>query len=489
METERQAFCGRYCLLFVIVCLISILNGCGSKQPSQVDSGLHTYLVPDEKTTPLATNEKNILEQPTGKIINAIPPAAQSDVEKQYKYFLRRGRKTMDIFSQRAEKYLSYVKETFRHHGLPEELAYLAVVESGYNPTAHSRVGAAGAWQFMPYTGMKYGLNQNKWLDERLDIFKSTESAAVYLQKLYSQFGDWPTAIAAYNSGEGKMSRACAAANEQTFFAVCKKNDQLDEKTKLKEETRQYVPKFIAVTKIMENLDKLGFRPINPENFTSPAKVLVRPGTDLKAMANACKMSWNEFSEYNPHQLQTVSSTETATNVYVPGGQRELALAFVRRPVMAPATAFAQKGTSSLPRFKKEEQLPLRYQLANGESLYSVAKRHGTTVDAILSANGFSSARQVRSGANIRIPVKRPSGMADDSREKGLRTTKAASNVVVADASDSLGRGQKSYQVHANDNLWQISRKLNVSVDDLCRWNNINGSNIQAGQTLVVYSK
>ena len=141
----------------------------------------------------------------------------------------------------------------------PEDLAYLAIVESGYKPEAFSHAGAAGAWQFMPSTGKKYGLDQDKWTDERLDPYEATEAAASYLQKLYDDFGDWPTAIAAYNAGEGKMQRALEGSGSRNFFEVRERNETLPEKTRLREETKQYVPRFLAVTKIMRNLPQLGF--------------------------------------------------------------------------------------------------------------------------------------------------------------------------------------------------------------------------------------
>ena len=210
-----------------------MLSGCAAHHSASPSPDVTpSYSVPDESGVSLSGEQRAVLDNEGGQIMHSVPVSARPAVENQYKYFLNQGRRNVAVFSKRAEKYLAYVKQTFRQKGIPEELAYLACVESGYNPKAQSRAGAAGAWQFMTFTGMKYGLNQDQFRDERLDIFKSTEAAADYLKKLYEQFGDWPTAIAAYNAGEGKMSRACAASGENTFFGVCQRNGQLDEKTR-----------------------------------------------------------------------------------------------------------------------------------------------------------------------------------------------------------------------------------------------------------------
>ncbi|MDO5537727.1 MAG: lytic transglycosylase domain-containing protein, partial [Desulfovibrionaceae bacterium] len=286
----------------------------------------------------LTDRERAILAQHQGVIARSVPDHAAPLVEQQASFFLHRGRKTIDIVSKRAEKYLVYAKGVFRSRGMPEELAYLAIVESGYNPKARSQAGAAGAWQFMPYTGMKFGLQQDSWEDERLDVYSATVAAAEYLKKLYGQFGDWPTAIAAYNAGEGKMGRACKAAGKRTFFGVLTRNESLDEKTRLREETRQYVPRFLAIAAIMENLEELGFAPINPDAAPQVSKVRLAPATSLKAMAGACDMSWNEFRDYNPHFLKDVTHSTHKTNAYVPERATARAVAFASNPVRASKT-------------------------------------------------------------------------------------------------------------------------------------------------------
>lgn len=173
--------------------------------------------MPEDNSPPLSTAELAALKS-TGQIDKNVPEAAMPDVARQYKYFLRQGRPTMNVFSKRAERYLAYARKVFRSRGMPEELAYLAIVESGYRPDAKSPAGAAGAWQFMPSTGRNYGLNQDWWTDERLDPYQATEAAADYLQKLYGDFGDWPTPSPPTTRARARWPRQTRAQAARTFL-------------------------------------------------------------------------------------------------------------------------------------------------------------------------------------------------------------------------------------------------------------------------------
>lgn len=305
-------------VLCVLAFCLLLAGGCGSKQKKGQPLSMPSLIIPgDEGGEPLTPAELAAFQN-TARIDRDIHKASMPDVVLQYKHFLRKGRGTMSVFSRNAEPYLGYARKVFRSRGMPEELAYLALVESGYRPDAESRVGALGAWQFMPYTGMKYGLTQDWWLDERLDPYRATEAAADYLQKLYGDFRDWPTAIAAYNAGEGKMSRAKEGTGARNFYEVVERNHKLDEKARLRPETVQYVPRFLAMSKIMRNLPQLGFTPVDQDKPAPVRRLTARPGTDLMALSRACGLSWESFQGYNLHHKRTISSTERSTFVYVP---------------------------------------------------------------------------------------------------------------------------------------------------------------------------
>ncbi len=445
-----------------MVCMLAaLLAGCAGRQSDTMDMPGFTA------GGTLTDSERAILAQNRGRIARSVPASAEPLIEAQASFFLHRGRKTIEVTSRRAEPYLAYARGVFRSRGMPEELAYLAIVESGYNSRAVSRSGAAGAWQFMRFTGLKFGLSQDRHLDERRDIYRATEAAADYLMKLYSDFGDWPTAIAAYNAGEGKMARACKAAGERTFFGVVRRNDRLDEKTRLRDETLQYVPRFLAVTAIMENLEPLGFAPVRPEqNAAQVVKVNLRPNTDLCAMADACSMSWKEFQNENPHFLGKVSHPSRSTSAYVPSRAAARAVAYASNPVRASRAAVAQSGKST-PRTRTATASGGKgsYTLRAGDTLSSVARAHNTSVASLLAANRLTDPNAVRVGQVLTIP--------------GGKSAKGA----------PAGRGKTrtvAYSVQPQDNLWKISRKLKVSVDDLKSWNSLKSEQVHVGQTLVV---
>lgn len=540
-------------LLLALSVLCLALTGCGARKSASPEVSMPGVIVPETGGDPLTHTEVAALKS-TGHIDRDVPDHAMEDVALQYKYFLRKGRQTMCSFSKRSEQYLDYARQVFRSRGMPEELANLAIVESGYRPDARSPAGAAGAWQFMPGTGTLYGLQQDWWTDERLDPYKATEAAADYLQKLHNDFGDWPTAIAAYNAGEGKMSRAKLGTGGRNFFEVKALNHTLDEKTQLREETKQYVPRFMAVTKIMRNLPQLGFEPIQPEKAPGVVRLTARPGTDLTAFSRACNLSWPEFVSYNRHHKRRITCTDRCTFVYVPARSQKLAEQYLctaqpasyagwgpvtvassadsweklsRRanvPVArlkavnpdmgrlkAGQTILAPRGVSmsraavtaldgktgkrakakttaarepvkgrpeSGARSRDSGMTVARggtHTLQANETLYAVARKYNVSVAALQEHNDIDNPGKVRQGHVLRIP---PAGA---QQRKNSPATGGASG--------SIGkkRARKTtYTVQANDSLWKIARKYNVSVEDLKRWNRVDEKSLRSGARLVV---
>ncbi len=503
----------------LIFCLF-LLSACGGKQAPVTTLEFESAPAQSFADNELTSNEMAALKS-TSQIDKAVPDHAMQDVAAQYKHFLRKGRGTMCAFSKRSEQYLAYARQVFRSRGLPEELANLAIVESGYRPDAVSHAGAAGAWQFMPATGQKYGLAQDWWQDERLDPYRATEAAADYLQKLYNDFGDWPTAIAAYNAGEGKITRAKEGTGGRDFFEVNARNHLLDEKAQLRDETRQYVPRFMAVTKIMRNLPELGFEPIAPENSPQVLRLSARPGTDLREFSKACNLEWSEFAQLNRHHKRAITCTDRETFVYVPLRVQESARRYLCSQTKASYAGWRPvkivSGRDSLEKISKRSNIPLaRLQAANpgigklragqtiiaplavrltpqsidalnkaavakakpakgsehtlraGETLFSIAKKYNVGVDALRAYNGLSDASKIRAGMALAIPGR-------------------AATPIKAGASGRIGQPKKNvYTVKAKDSLWSIARRHNVSVEDLRKWNRASASTLKPGATLVV---
>jgi len=512
LSLQKRKIYGAVLLVFLLM-----LAACGSKKQGAAELEIVPPDKIDKNGTDLTGRELAALKS-TGQIDRHVPENAMADVAAQYKYFLRKGRGTMCAFSKRSEQYLAYARKVFKERGMPEELANLAIVESGYNPKAVSNAGAAGAWQFMPETGEHYGLKQDWWQDERLDPYRATEAAADYLQKLYNDFGDWPTAIAAYNAGEGKMSRAKLGTGGKNFFEVNALNHTLDEKTQLRDETRQYVPRFMAVTKIMRNLPQLGFEPIAPENSETVLRLKARPGTDLREFSRACNLKWDEFAKYNQHHKRHITSTDETTFVYVPSRVQSLASAYLctdKQPSYAGwrPVAVAKNG-DTLEKISKRSNIPLgKLQAANpgldklqagqiilapvgarmavpkqaqvasaarsktsaasgvshkfkaNDTLFAIAKKYNTTVAALKSHNGIADPAKIKAGAVLSIPSKPVQGKSSGRIGSRKATT---------------------YVVKEKDNLWSIARRHKISVDDLRRLNKINEKSLKPGAKLIV---
>ncbi len=488
----------------------------------------------------------------TGELDAALSDEEKQLVELHFKFFVHKHRKVMERFLARSEPYLPYVKHIFKSRGLPEEAAYLAYVESGFNPNAVSPAGAGGMWQFMPFTGKKYGLAQDYWVDERRDPFKATESAAAYLTKLYDYFGgDWLLAIAAYNAGEGKIGKALAGTDAKTFFEICRKNHMLDDRAQLREETQQYVPRFLAVTKIMRNLKQLGFTEPDPKRALSVVPLTVPAGVELASFARSANLSWDQFSLLNPAYRRHISPPGTSSQAYVPydreqqaktwladksvsvyAGWREhkvrkgdsmgsiaarsgSSTALLRRAngrqsnslkvgefLLVPGSSRAAQATQAK-LFPGEQSGKIRlagpakgmHTVAAGDTLYGLASRWDTSVDAICDANDMERSAKLRIGQKLRIPAEKQvaSGPVEQTPQAEAAVKPARSLALVGEAKASTpaakpapaARAASYITVQPGDTLYSLARANGCSVEDLCGANQITPkAKLRVGQKL-----
>ncbi len=407
----------RLCLLLA---LILALAACTPKKPSSDLSGkfqqdyeevVQEPYVPRDDGLPLTPAELEAFN--TKGVLDA--NLSQEDariVELHFKYFVHDHRRTMERFIQRTARYLPYIKKVFNERGIPEEIAYLSMVESGGNPNAISPAGAVGLWQFMPYTGRKFGLEQTSWIDERRDPFKATYAASDYLLKLYTDFGDWHLAAAAYNAGEGKIGKAVEGTGATDFFELCRLDCNLEEKQRLKEETRQYVPRLLAVAKIMRNLKLLGFSEPSPADSYDFETVTVPPGTSLSGLARTLGLTWDEFSGMNPAFRRTASPpTGTSTAYVLPEKKREAEIWLA----------------SSEARIYADWR---EYRVRKGDTLSSISKRNRTSVADLRMANGFHSLP--RPGSTIMIPGRSKEPVYAALPERDSAPTASAGKYTVA---------------------------------------------------------
>lgn len=226
-----------------------------------------------------------------------IPVVYNDQVKKWMNYFLNRGRGFFERYAERAGRYAPILGAILEEHGLPRDLIFLAMAESGFNTSAKSWAAAVGPWQFMPYTGRLYGLEQDWYKDERRDPIKATVAAARYLTKLYEDFGSWEVAAAAYNAGEGKLSKAITKYKSDDFWDISKGRY-------LKDETKNYVPKIMALAIIGKNLKTFGFEEIDFHEPLDFDEITVKPGTDLIKLSEALQVDFEEIQRLNPEVMR-----------------------------------------------------------------------------------------------------------------------------------------------------------------------------------------
>lgn len=226
-----------------------------------------------------------------------IPVVYNEQVKKWMDYFLNRGRGFFERYAERAGRFAPILGAILEEHGMPRDLIFLAMAESGFNTSAKSWAKAVGPWQFMPYTGKIYGLEQDWYKDERRDPIKATVAAARYLTKLHEDFGSWEVAAAAYNAGEGKLTKAINKYKSEDFWDLSKGRY-------LKAETKNYVPKIMALAIIGKNLKSFGFDDIDFHEPLDFDEIAVKPGTDLIKVAEALQVDFEEIQRLNPEIMR-----------------------------------------------------------------------------------------------------------------------------------------------------------------------------------------
>lgn len=408
-----------------------------------------TASIPD--SLELTEEQRRILSQKSGLEFD-LDLFDSQEVERYFAYYTGPARETFARWLKRSEAHLPHVRESLSRNGLPQDLAMLPFAESGYNCNAYSWAGAGGMWQFMPYTGRKFGLTVDWWIDERRDPRLATEAAAKYLSFLNDMFGDWYLALAAYNAGEGKISRALEVTNAGDFLDLVSQNGRLNRKMQLKPETQHYVPKFVAITKIFQNLEALGFEPVRWDVAPLLETVKVPGGTDLLALAKSGGMNWEEFHQLNPAFRRQVSPPDRQVNVSIPRDKAAPMLAYLQNPSALPHAGF------------------LAHQVKKGDTLRSLSKRYGVPQEVIRQINGLS-ALSLKPGQSIKVPQ---SGVGEAMPERLKKTRSIASS-------------RANYVVGKNDTAWSISKKFKVSVKTLVEANGLKNSKaIRPGMKLSI---
>jgi len=308
-------------------------------------------------------------------------------VTKWVSYFSGRGHKNFQVWLDRKTSCSDLVTSILDEYGLPHELIYLAVIESGLSSRAVSSVGAVGPWQFMPGTGKAYKLDQSWWIDERRDLEMSTHAAAKYMTRLHKRFGDWALVLASYNSGENRVARRIRQHGHDNFWDM-----------RLPSQTTAYVPKFIAAARIGENPEKYGFT-----THTMPTLeydvVKVRDATDLELMAKCAGVPVQEVVQLNPALLREAS----------PPGMKGY-------PIRVPRGK-GPKATTALSKVPLDKRLTWRrHKVQRGENLGMIARQYGTSVKDIATLNKMKDVHLIRPGDQLLIPM--PAQLAQLARSR-----------------------------------------------------------------------
>ena len=295
-----------------------VLSGCASK--TQYSKASATVFSSESDQTdfenpPIA--EEEFEAQQRGEVPPKfdIPIVRNAKVEQWIDYFQGRGRKWFTVYLERSTRYVPFMRKILREHNQPEDLVYLAMIESGFSTRAFSRARAVGPWQFMKATGRMYGLGVNFWVDERRDPEKSTIAAARHLKDLFDQFQSWKLAAAAYNAGAGKVSRAIKRYRTEDFW-------ELSRGRYLRPETRHYVPKLIAAALIAKEPHKYGFKNIEYQDPLQYDKVVVNQPINLIQLAKITGTDLEELFDLNPELNHPVTPPHLASyELRVPFGR------------------------------------------------------------------------------------------------------------------------------------------------------------------------
>ena len=374
-----------------------------------------------------------------------IPVVLNDRVMHYMNYFQTRGRRSFSIWLARSGKYIPNMKIILQQRGMPTDLVYLAMIESGFNVKARSHAAAVGPWQFIKPTAKRYGLRVDSWVDERMDPKKSTEAAASYLGDLYAMFQNWELAAAGYNCGEDRVQNAIDKYQINDFW-------QISEFT-LPRETKNYVPKLMAALIIARDPAKYGFVGISYHEPVPYETIRVAPQKNLSDIAKTIGVSPTKLIELNPALIHDATPPGNPYPIHVPPGyasivgQKQQQIASLKNV----NPQIARKSTA------------YRHKVKRGDTLGKIAGKYGTSVSKIKRANGLRSST-IRIGQSLKIPGRSAPTYA---------SSKNATSTI-------------KYKVKSGDTLGAIAARHRVSASDIRRANGIKGSLIKSGQVITI---
>ncbi|UCG79465.1 MAG: LysM peptidoglycan-binding domain-containing protein [Nitrospirota bacterium] len=373
----------------------------------------------------------------------AIPLTMNKHVEKEIERFQGVEKKFFIESYQRSGLYRDKIVKELREAGMPEELSWLPLIESGFKVRALSRARALGLWQFIPSTGYKFGLKRNSFIDERLDPDKATAAAIAYMKELHHIFGDWTTVLAAYNCGEGAVLRRIRSQKVNYL------DNFWDLYEKLPLETARYVPRFLATLHILKDPEKYGFelgKPLEPIPFEV---VDIEKQVHLKNVASAINVPFDQLKALNP-ELRYQATPSSLYSLRVPLRKRSTLIASV----------------DDIPKWSPPKREYAYHRVRKGETLSLIALKYRTSVTAIARTNNIRRTHFIRVGQRLKIPLRK--GVSYNTVKRG-----------------NLGP-EGTYRVRKGDSLWRIAQMFDTSTDAIKRLNNLTSTRLNVGQILKI---
>ena len=332
--------------------------------------------------SPLAATNLESAAAATDGVAWDLPNLDHERVDYWVNRFSTSKRDEFSRFLSRSGKYVPMISAKLEEREMPQDLIYLAMIESGFNPKAYSPAAASGLWQFIEETGRRYGLEVNRAVDERNDPEKATDAALTYLSELHERFGSWYLAAAAYNTGENRVGRIM---REETGSEKGTEHSYYEIWDRLPRETRDYVPLMVAAARIAKEPQKYGVGDVELQEPLSYEEVVVDAATPLGAIAEAAGIEMSDIKALNPQLKLSRTRNDMRSVVRVPTGTRTAVL--VNWPKVREQKTYAVQ----------------EYRIRRGDSLLGIARRHGVTVDAIREENSLRGSRII-AGKTLRIP-------------------------------------------------------------------------------------
>jgi membrane-bound lytic murein transglycosylase D len=382
-----------------------------------------------------------------------IPIVMNADVEKEIRSFQTVERDFFLQAFQRSYFYRPIIVQALKKAGLPEELSWLPLVESGYKIRALSRARALGLWQFIPSTGYKYGLSRDEWIDERMDVEKSTQAAIGYLKDLHDMFGDWLTVLAAYNSGEGRVLRVISGQHLNYLDRFW------DLYSRLPNETARYVPRFLATLHIIKDPQKYGmnlYAQSENQSVYAYDVVTTKKSMNLQDIASRIDESEELLSILNA-ELRYKKTPEKEYSFKVPSG------AAGKLSSIMDEIPLAEKPRST----ESRHITMIRHKVRAGETLASIASRYNTTEGSIRKYNRALNKKYVKVGRKLMVPV------------RGSQVAKASKGKSSPEIED-ISR----YRVKKGDTLSSLARRFDTNISEIKKMNRIKGNTLKVGQVL-----